>query len=81
METKQQITASNVIQYINNIQIDGIFEYLGMRSTIGTIIMSSNNHNGENDDEPIDDLVVKVASNELNFDDLKAWFAPRLIRR
>ena len=32
------------------------------------------------DDEPIDDLVVKVASNELNFDDLMAWFTPRLIR-
>jgi hypothetical protein len=35
----------------------------------------------DDDDEPIEDLVVKVASTELNFDDLKAWFAPRLIRR
>jgi|TARA_B110000908_G_scaffold78880_1_gene94601 death-on-curing protein len=32
------------------------------------------------DDEPIDDLVVKVANNELDFDGLKTWFTPRLIR-
>lgn len=32
------------------------------------------------DDEPIDDLVVSVASRELGFDDLVEWFRPRLLR-
>lgn len=30
------------------------------------------------DGEPIDDLVVAVASGEIGFDDLVAWFRPRL---
>ncbi|MEO1687183.1 MAG: type II toxin-antitoxin system death-on-curing family toxin [Pseudomonadota bacterium] len=33
------------------------------------------------EDEPIDDLVVDVASGRLRFDDLVAWFRPRLKRR
>lgn len=33
------------------------------------------------EDEPIDDLVVDVASGRLRFDDLLAWFRPRLKRR
>lgn len=32
------------------------------------------------DDEPIDDLVVSVASGELGFDGLAEWFRPRLVR-
>lgn len=32
------------------------------------------------DEEPIDDLVVSVASGELGFDGLVEWFRPRLIR-
>ena len=32
------------------------------------------------DEEPIDDLVVSVASGQLDFDDLVEWFGPRLVR-
>ena len=32
------------------------------------------------DDERIDDLVVAVASGELTFDHLVAWFSPRLVK-
>lgn len=32
------------------------------------------------DDEPIDDLVVAVASGELDFEGLARWFRPRLAR-
>ena len=32
------------------------------------------------DDEPIDDLVVAVASGDLGYPDLLAWFTPRLVR-
>lgn len=32
------------------------------------------------DDEPVDDLVVAVASGQLGFEDLVAWFRPRLVR-
>ena len=32
------------------------------------------------DEEPIDDLVVSVASGQLGFDDLVEWFGPRLVR-
>ena len=32
------------------------------------------------DDEPIDDLVVAVASGQMNFDQIHAWFAPRIVR-
>lgn len=32
------------------------------------------------DDEPIDDLVVGVATGEIGFDDLVAWFEARLVR-
>ena len=32
------------------------------------------------DDEPIDDLVVAVASGQMTFDQIVAWFAPRLVR-
>lgn len=31
------------------------------------------------DDEPIDDLVVAVASGDLDFDSLVQWFKPRLV--
>lgn len=30
------------------------------------------------DDEPLDDLIVDVASGKLDFDGLSEWFAPRL---
>jgi len=33
------------------------------------------------DDVPIDDLVVGVADGRIAFDDLVAWFRPRLRRR
>lgn len=33
------------------------------------------------DDEPIDDLVVDVASGRTSFEDLEAWFADRLLRQ
>lgn len=32
------------------------------------------------DDEPIDNLVVAVANDEVDFDDLVAWFKERLVR-
>jgi len=32
------------------------------------------------DDEPVDDLVVGVASNEIGFDALVVWFHARLVR-
>ena len=32
------------------------------------------------DDEPVDDLVVDVARQEINFDELVIWFKDRLIR-
>ena len=32
------------------------------------------------DDEPIDDLVVGVASGQINFDGLAEWFKARLVR-
>lgn len=32
------------------------------------------------DDEPVDDLVVAVASGQIGFEDLVAWFRPRLVR-
>lgn len=33
------------------------------------------------DDEPIDDLVVDVASGQTSFEDLETWFADRLLRQ
>ncbi len=33
------------------------------------------------DDAPIDDLVVAVASGDMDFDGLVGWFGPRLVRR
>ena len=32
------------------------------------------------DDEPIDDLVVSVASGQMSFQQLVDWFAPRLLK-
>jgi len=32
------------------------------------------------DDEPVDNLVVAVANNEVDFDDLVVWFKERLVR-
>jgi death-on-curing protein len=32
------------------------------------------------DDEPIDDLVVAVASGDVGFEDLTGWFRDRLVR-
>lgn len=33
------------------------------------------------DDEPIDDLVVAVASGDMSFDELQAWFQRRIIKQ
>ncbi len=33
------------------------------------------------DDEPIDDLVVSLASGEIGFEDVREWFGQRLVRR
>lgn len=32
------------------------------------------------DDEPVDDLVVRIAANEINFDTLVDWFRVRLVK-
>ena len=40
----EEINSTNVIQYLNSIQTNGILEYLGLRLTTGTIICSSNNN-------------------------------------
>jgi len=33
------------------------------------------------DDEPVDDLVVAVASNNISFDELVVWFKKRLVKQ
>lgn len=42
-------TATNVIHYMNKLRENGIFEYLGLRSTIGTVTTASNS--SDNGDE------------------------------
>ncbi|WP_368073789.1 hypothetical protein [Sulfitobacter sp. SK011] len=33
------------------------------------------------DDEPIDDLVVDIASGQLDFEEIRNWFKDRLVRQ
>jgi len=44
------------------------------------LLITSGYQLAELPNEPIDDLVVGVASNEMTFDDLVAWFKVRLVK-
>jgi len=36
---------------------------------------------GISDDEPVDDLVVGVANNDIRFEELIVWFKTRLVKQ